>query len=128
MECRVCKQPISFIKGARPGQSRKSTIALHDSELSQVLAEMQGEVVVPHPGTQRKLRMDLEYKHNLGQQSARETQDLAASTGPAEPSSDAEPPAQSAIPESEIPGAAVVNQPAGEQPSEHIDAQRSASG
>ena len=61
MECRICKQPISFVKGTRAGQKRKVTVAVHANEVPQAVADMQGEVVTPHPGSQRKLRMELEH-------------------------------------------------------------------
>ncbi|HZS04213.1 MAG TPA: hypothetical protein VFD58_05205 [Blastocatellia bacterium] len=64
MECRICNQPISFVKGAHPGRKRKSTEAVHDSELTEVLTQSNGEVVTPHPGAQRRLRIELETNHD----------------------------------------------------------------
>jgi hypothetical protein len=60
MECRICNQRISFVKGSQPGRNRKSTRAVHESELSDALTQTNGEVVTPHPGVQRKLRQELE--------------------------------------------------------------------
>ncbi len=73
MECRICHQPISFIKGTRAGQNRKATVAVHDQQLSQTLADMHGAVVTPHPGNQRKLRQELENTHRQGQEATRAT-------------------------------------------------------
>jgi hypothetical protein len=131
MECRICKQPISFVKGTRPGQSRKATVAVHDSELSQALADLHGEVVTPHPGSQRKLRLELEHSHHHGQEASRPKMEGVAD----ESKPTALPAPQPAIPKSEIPGAEVINQPAagqstgadGEQTDEQRDARRSAS-
>jgi len=74
MECRICNQRISFVKGSHPGRKRKSTRAVHESELSVALAQANGEVVTPHPGVQRKLRQELEGKHRREQQMAAEAQ------------------------------------------------------
>ena len=132
MECRICKQPISFVKGTRPGQKRKVTVAVHANEVSQAVADMQGEVVTPHPGSQRKLRMELEHSHRQGQGAPGEMTKMAADAG----RSQAEHPSpQPALPKSEIPGADVINQPngqpagqaTGEQTDEHHDARRGAS-
>lgn len=132
MECRICHQPISFIKGTRPGQSRKATVAVHEHDLSRVLTEIHGEVVNPHPGNQRKLRQELENTHRQGQVATRETPHTDVAPGEAKP-------ADMPIPKSEIPGAEVINHPSGasgasgasgptgEQTDEHHDAQRSAS-
>src|SRR6266542_6455649 len=49
MECRICNQRISFVKGSHPGRKRKSTRAVHESELSEALTQANGEVVTPHP-------------------------------------------------------------------------------
>src|SRR5215813_7966941 len=68
MECRICNQRISFVKGSHPGRKRKSTRAVHESELSEALTQANGEVVTPHPGVQRKLRQELEGKHRREQQ------------------------------------------------------------
>jgi hypothetical protein len=73
MECRVCNQPISFIKGSYPGRKRRSTRAVHESELSESLRQANGEVVTPHPGVQRKLRLELEGKHGRQLERAGET-------------------------------------------------------
>jgi hypothetical protein len=77
MECRICNQRISFVKGNHPGRKRKSTRAVHESELSDALTQANGEVVTPHPGVQRKLRQELEGKHRREQQAA-EAQPTAA--------------------------------------------------
>jgi len=74
MECRICNQRISFVKGSHPGRKRKSTRAVHESELSEALTQANGEVVTPHPGVQRKLRQELEGKHRREQQVAAEAQ------------------------------------------------------
>ena len=74
MECRICNQRISFVKGNYPGRKRKSTRAVHESELSDALTQAKGEVVRPHPGAQRKLRQELEGKHHREQQAQAEAQ------------------------------------------------------
>jgi len=74
MECRICNQRISFVKGSHPGRKRKSTRAVHESELSEALTQANGEVVTPHPGVQRKLRQELEGKHRREQQAMAEAQ------------------------------------------------------
>lgn len=111
MECRICKQPISFIKGTRPGQSRKSTHAVHNSELTQILAAMNGEIVTPHPGTQRKLRMELEDSHRANQAATGERPEASTAANANETGTAESQPAQASVPESEIPGAAAVNHP-----------------
>jgi hypothetical protein len=78
MECRICNQRISFVKGSHPGRKRKSTRAVHESELSEALTQANGEVVTPHPGVQRKLRQELEGKHRREQQAMTEAQQAAA--------------------------------------------------
>jgi hypothetical protein len=78
MECRICNQRISFVKGNHPGRKRKSTRAVHESELSDALTQANGEVVTPHPGVQRKLRQELEGKHRREQQAMAEAQQGAA--------------------------------------------------
>ncbi|HEY7182804.1 MAG TPA: hypothetical protein VIC84_15350 [Blastocatellia bacterium] len=80
MECRICNQRISFVKGNHPGRKRKSTRAVHESELSDALTQANGEVVTPHPGVQRKLRQELEGKHRREQQATAEAQHAAASS------------------------------------------------
>jgi hypothetical protein len=75
MECRICNQRISFVKGSHPGRKRKSTRAVHESELSEALTQANGEVVTPHPGVQRKLRQELEGKHRREQQASAEAQE-----------------------------------------------------
>ena len=77
MECRICNQRISFVKGSHPGRKRKSTRAVHESELTEALTQANGEVVTPHPGVQRKLRQELEGKHRREQQAAGEEQGAA---------------------------------------------------
>lgn len=111
MECRICKQPISFIKGTRSGQKRKVTVAVHDNEVSQAINEMQGEVVTPHPGSQRKLRMELEHAHRQGQGATGEMSRMEAVAGASQTN---QPAPQPAIPKSEIPGADVINKPTGQ--------------
>lgn len=64
MECRICHQPIQFVRGRHPGHKRLVTLAVHDTDLSRVLASTQGEIVHPHPGAQRRLRQPLEAQHN----------------------------------------------------------------
>ena len=76
MECRICNQRINFVKGSHPGRKRKSTRAVHESELSDALTQANGEVVTPHPGVQRKLRQELEGKHRREQQISAEAQDV----------------------------------------------------
>ena len=90
MECRICNQRISFVKGNHPGRKRKSTRAVHESELSDALTQANGEVVTPHPGVQRKLRQELEGKHRREQQAAAEAQPAGAPPEPAEQSESAE--------------------------------------
>ncbi len=90
MECRICNQRISFVKGNHPGRKRKSTRAVHESELSEALTQANGEVVTPHPGVQRKLRQELEGKHRREQQAQAEAQHAAAPTEPAEQAESAE--------------------------------------
>jgi hypothetical protein len=89
MECRICNQRISFVKGNHPGRKTKSTRAVHESELSDALTQANGEVVTPHPGVQRKLRQELEGKHRREQQAA-EAQPTAAPPESAEQSESAE--------------------------------------
>jgi hypothetical protein len=74
LECRICNQRISFVKGAHPGRKRKSTRAVHESELSDALIQANGEVVTPHPGAQRKLRQEFEWKHHREQQAQAKAQ------------------------------------------------------
>lgn len=90
MECRICNQRISFVKGNHPGRKRKSTRAVHESELSDALTQANGEVVTPHPGVQRKLRQELEGKHRREQQAMAEAQQAAASAEAAEQAESAE--------------------------------------
>ncbi len=90
MECRICNQRISFVKGSHPGQKRKSTRAVHEIELSEALTQANGEVVSPHPGVQRKLRQELEGKHHREQQAMAEAQQAAAPTESAEQAENAE--------------------------------------
>ncbi|MGH9754338.1 MAG: hypothetical protein ACREA2_16285 [Blastocatellia bacterium] len=90
MECRICNQRISFVKGSHPGRKRKSTRAVHESELSDALTQANGEVVTPHPGVQRKLRQELEGKHRREQQAAGEAQGGAAPPESADQTENAE--------------------------------------
>jgi hypothetical protein len=90
MECRICNQRISFVKGSHPGRKRKSTRAVHESELSDALTQTNGEVVTPHPGVQRKLRQELEGKHHREQQAMAEAQHTGAPTESAEQAENAE--------------------------------------
>jgi len=90
MECRICNQRISFVKGNHPGRKRKSTRAVHESELSDALTQANGEVVTPHPGVQRKLRQELEGKHRREQQAPSEAQQNAAPPESAEQAESAE--------------------------------------
>jgi len=90
MECRICNQRISFVKGSHPGRKRKSTRAVHESELSDALTQANGEVVTPHPGVQRKLRQELEGKHRREQQAMAEAQQAAASSESADQAENAE--------------------------------------
>src|SRR5262249_24819099 len=78
MECRICNQRISFVKGNHPGRKRKSTRAVNESELSDARTQGNGQVVTPHPGVQRKLRQELEGKHRREQQATAEAQQTAA--------------------------------------------------
>ena len=84
MECRICNQRISFVEGNHPRRKRKSTRAVHESELSDALTQANGEVVTPHPGVQRKLRQELEGKHRREQQAMAEAQRAGASPEAAE--------------------------------------------
>lgn len=90
MECRICNQRISFVKGNHPGRKRKSTRAVHENEVSDALTQANGEVVTPHPGVQRKLRQELEGKHRREQQAMAEAQRAAAPPEPAEQAESAE--------------------------------------
>jgi hypothetical protein len=90
MECRICNQRISFVKGSHPGRKRKSTRAVHESELSDALTQANGEVVTPHPGAQRKLRQELEWKHRREQQAQAEAQPGAPTPESAEQAENAE--------------------------------------
>ena len=90
MECRICNQRIGFLKDSYPGRKRKSTWAVHESELSDALTQANGEVVTPHPGVQRKLRQELEGKHRREQQATAEAQHAAASSESAEQAENAE--------------------------------------
>ena len=90
MECRICNQRISFVKGNHPGRKRKSTRAVHESELSDALTQANGEVVTPHPGVQRKLRQELEGKHRREQQAMAEAQQAAASSESSDQAENAE--------------------------------------
>jgi len=90
MECRICNQRISFVKGSHPGRKRKSTRAVHESELSEALTQANGEVVTPHPGVQRKLRQELEGKHRREQQALAEAQEGAAPSESADQAENAE--------------------------------------
>ena len=90
MECRICNQRIGFLKDSYPGRKRKSTWAVHESELSDALTQANGEVVTPHPGVQRKLRQELEGKHRREQQAMAEAQQCAAPPESADQSENAE--------------------------------------
>ena len=90
MECRICNQRISFVKGSHPGRKRKSTRAVHESELSEALTQANGEVVTPHPGVQRKLRQELEGKHRREQQAMSEAQQASAAPESADQGENAE--------------------------------------
>jgi hypothetical protein len=90
MECRICNQRISFVKGSHPGRKRKSTRAVHESELSEALTQANGEVVTPHPGVQRKLRQELEGKHRREQQAMAEGQQAQQAAQPPESAEHAE--------------------------------------
>jgi hypothetical protein len=90
MECRICNQRISFVKGSHPGRKRKSTRAVHESELSEALTQANGEVVTPHPGVQRKLRQELEGKHRREQQAMAEAQQASAAPESADQAENAE--------------------------------------
>jgi hypothetical protein len=90
MECRICNQPIIFVKGSHPGRKRKSTRAVHESELSEALTQANGEVVTPHPGVQRKLRQEIEGKHRREQQAQAEAQPGASTPESAEQAENAE--------------------------------------
>jgi hypothetical protein len=90
MECRICNQRISFVKGNHPGRKRKSTRAVHESELSDALTQANGEVVTPHPGVQRKLRQELEGKHRREQQATADAQHAGAHPESAEQAENAE--------------------------------------
>jgi len=96
MECRICNQPITFVRGHHPDGKRKSTRAVHDSELSAALARSNGEIVRPHPGAQRRLRIEMESKHQQSQAAAQtpaQAQTMTASVGQSRPA--AEPAASS---------------------------------
>lgn len=70
MICRVCNEPINFVKGSRPGKRKKASWAVHEKDLPQVMSQSQVEMVTPHPGNQRKLRQELEDSHRQGQTAA----------------------------------------------------------
>ncbi len=76
MECRVCHQSITFVRGSYPGRKRVSTRAVHDSEMTKAVEQAHGEVVNPHPGVQRKLRLELEHNHPNAQSAPEETQTM----------------------------------------------------
>ncbi len=76
MECRVCNQQISFVRGNYPGRKRRATRAVHDSELPYALEQANGEVVMPHPGVQRKLRLELEHSHPRTQPASEMMQEM----------------------------------------------------
>jgi type II secretory pathway component GspD/PulD (secretin) len=80
MNCRVCNESISFVKGSRPGKRKKASWAVHDKELSQVMEQTRAELVTPHPGNQRKLRQELEDAHRQGA-SAHQQSDQSAARG-----------------------------------------------
>ncbi len=63
MICRVCNQPISFVRGRYPGRKRKATQAIHDYEVQEILQQTHGEIVHPPSGAQRTLRIKLEANH-----------------------------------------------------------------
>jgi hypothetical protein len=90
MKCRICNQRISFVKGNHPGRKRKSTRAVHESELSEALTQANGKVVTPHPGAQRKLRREFEGKHRREQQAMAEAQQGAAPPESADQAENAE--------------------------------------
>ena len=81
MECRVCRQPISFLKAASAGQKRSTVKAVHESDLAGMMTQAPGEVVRPHPGTQRKLRLQLEKGHGGGEEQMAERSAPAATAG-----------------------------------------------
>lgn len=98
MECRICHQPIGFIRGRFPERKKTTTLAVHESEMAALLEQGNRNVVAPHPGAQRKLRQELEANHRGGSaqtgNTATTTSDhAAADTSPeeAEPSANAEP-------------------------------------
>jgi len=129
MNCRVCNQSISFVKGRRAPNVKRATYAVHDSEVSQAMNHINGETVTPHPGSQRKLRQALEDAHQQNQQPAwqqgarqseRQTQPSgqparqdfrpAGDYGSRQEAQNNNP--GSNAPEAEVPGAQAVNQPA----------------
>lgn len=66
MECRICHQPIVFVRGRFPHRSKTTTLAVHESESASLLQHPNSFLTNPHPGAQRKLRQALEEEHNAG--------------------------------------------------------------
>jgi hypothetical protein len=64
MECRICHQPIVFVRGRFPHRSKTTTLAVHESESASLLQHPNSFLTNPHPGAQRKLRQALEEEHN----------------------------------------------------------------
>lgn len=64
MECRICHQPIVFVRGRFPHRSKTTTLAVHESESAALLQHPNSFLTNPHPGAQRKLRQALEEAHN----------------------------------------------------------------
>lgn len=63
MECRICHQPIVFVRGRFPHRSKTTTLAVHESEAASLLQHPHSFLTNPHPGAQRKLRQALEEEH-----------------------------------------------------------------
>jgi hypothetical protein len=63
MECRICHQSISFIRGRFPERKKTTTLAVHENEMPLLMQQTNSVIVNPHPGAQRKLRQELEAHH-----------------------------------------------------------------
>jgi hypothetical protein len=63
MECRICHQPIVFVRGRFPHRTKTTTLAVHESESASLLQHPNSFLTNPHPGAQRKLRQALEEEH-----------------------------------------------------------------
>lgn len=119
MECRICHQPIGFIRGRFPDRKKTTTLAVHESEMPALLEQGNRVVVAPHPGAQRKLRQDLETHHQgatAAQPERQTTGDEATSTAASD--ADAAPQGNLTSPDNETADSETHNHAAGHaQPS-----------